>query len=338
MDMNSKTIFELSKENTDFKKIIMDNFVEDQFLERLVKNQVLYPSLQNLDRMNSDNLTSLKNKIKKILEEEYLVDTEKKTKWTLELFNQLNVKCMLHKFPYYSREQSDIDVLIPIDKESLVLEELKKENFSPIAFEPFKTAMSRKEGNSKFTIHVHTKIKWESEFISTLDVWERSQTITYSNHSIQIPSFEDAVLIECAHSIFENRVVRFCDLFQFVNLLKNEIDWNLVLSRLVYYNFPAVGFLYLHIINELMNDFFSEKPIPNDFLLKLKKNIPKIENQFCIKPILEELKSRNSMPVKIKLTSSAILFLTYNRRLGVKKFFWALNILFSAGLSRLKNS
>ena len=90
--MNSKTIFELSKENTDFKKIIMDNFVEDQFLERLVKNQVLYPSLQNLDRMNSDNLTSLKNKIKKILEEEYLVDTEKKTKWTLELFNKLNVK------------------------------------------------------------------------------------------------------------------------------------------------------------------------------------------------------------------------------------------------------
>jgi hypothetical protein len=338
MDSCTKMIFALIEKNNILDEINLDSIPEEQLLESLVKNQILFPFFQILKNTNSQKFTLIKNKIKNILDEEYLVDTEKKTEWTLELFDRLNVKCMLHKFPHYSREQSDIDVLIPLDKETLILEELKKENFIPIDFEPFKTAMSKKQGKSKFTIHVHTKIKWESEFISTLDVWQRSQTITYSNHSIQIPSFEDAVLIECAHSIFENRVVRFCDLFQFVNLLKNEIDWNLVLSRLVYYNFPAVGFVYLHIINELMNDFFSEKSIPNDFLLKLKKNIPKIENEFCIKPILKELKSRNSMPIKIKLTSSAILFLTYNRRLGVKKFFWALNILFSAGLSRLKNS
>lgn len=338
MNLASKMIFELSKETDSTHEITLDSFSEDYFVELLVKNQVLQPSLNNLKNINSKKSISIKNKIKNILEEDYITNTEEKTKWVLEFFKKFDITCMLHKFPYFSREQSDIDVLIPNDKESLVLQELKKEDFKPIAFEPFKTAMSRKEGKSKFTIHVHTKIKWESEFISTQDVWKRSQKIDLYGHQIQIPSFEDAVLIECAHAIFENRVIRFCDLFQFLNLIKNKIDWDQVLSRLIQYNFPAVGFLYLTIMNNIIDDFFSKKPIPEDFLLELKTKLPKSEQILCIEPMLKQFESRNSMPIQIKLSTSAILFLTYNKRLGSKKFFWAVNVILTAGINRFKHS
>jgi len=175
MNLASKTIFELSKDTNLPDKIILDSFSEDYFVDLLVKNQVLQPSLNNLRNINSEKSISIKNKIKNILEKDYIVNTEEKTKWVLDFLEKFDIKCMLHKFPYYTREQSDIDILISNDNESLVLQELEKENFKPIAFESFKTAMSRKEGKSKFNIHVHTKIKWESEFISTKDVWERSQ-------------------------------------------------------------------------------------------------------------------------------------------------------------------
>jgi hypothetical protein len=337
MNLDSKMIFELSKDINSINKINLDSFSEDYFVDLLEKNQVLQTSLNNLKNINSKKCISIKNKIKNLLEKDYIVNTEEKTKWVLDFLDKFNVKCMLHKFPYYDREQSDIDILIPDDKESLVLEELEKENFKAIGFESFKTPMSRKENNSKFTIHVHTKIKWESEFISTIDVWERSQKIKLYNHEIQIPSYEDSILIECAHTVFENRVIRFCDLFQFINLTKNKINWEKVSSRLVYYKFPAVGFLYLTIINQIANDFFHIKPVPENFLLELKAKLPKLEYFFCINPILNQFKFRTSMPIQIKLSASATLFLTYNKRISWKKFFWAINILFLAGIKRFKN-
>ena len=91
-------------------------------------------------------------------------------------------------------------------------------------------------------------------------------------------------------------------------------------------------------MNSIINDFFSEKPIPEDFLLELKTKIPKSEQILCIDPMLKEFESRTSMPIQIKLSTSAILFLTYNKRLGSKKFFWAVNVLFIAAKQRLKNS
>jgi len=162
--------------------------------------------------------------------------------------------------------------------------------------------------------------------------------INLYDHQIQIPSYEDAILIECAHAVFENRVIRFCDLFQFLNLTKNDINWEQVFSRLIHYKFPAVGYLYLIIINHIANDFFSTKPIPEKLLLELKTKLPKSEQIFCINPMLKQLTSCVSMPIQIKLSTAAILFLTYNKRIGLKKFFWAVNVLLTSTKIRIKNS
>ena len=64
------------------------------------------------------------------------------------------------------------------------INELKQQGFSITSSESFKLGMTKFDKNEKFTIHVHAKIKWESEFILTDDVWKRSREISLFNKMI----------------------------------------------------------------------------------------------------------------------------------------------------------
>jgi len=337
MTSELKLIFELCKERKDIPYVDLSNLSEDLFFKLLVENQVLFPVLKNLEKIFNANLNPLLDKIRTSLQNDYLINADEKMKWLLDFLENLKVESMLHKYQYYQREQSDIDILIPLEKEITVIEQLKKEDFFPIAKEHFKTAMSKNIKNSKFTIHVHSKIKWESEFIPTNDVWKNSKIIKIFEHSIHIPSIEDSILIECVHSIFENRTVRICDLLQFLELTKNQIDWNSVITRLVKYKLSAVGYLYFFAINQLANDFLQLNPIDQKILESLKKNISLDEKVFSINPETKEIlfKFKQKAPIKLKLSSSAFLFVSYNRKFGIRRFFWSIGVILSAALKHL---
>jgi len=339
MNSELKLILELSKDRKEIPQIDLSNISEDIFFNLLVENQVLFPVLKNLEKSSNLKLKPLMEKIKNFLQKEYLVNSDEKIKWFLDILENLKIKSMMHKYQYFQREQSDIDILVPLEKEKTVIDKLKEEDFIPIAKESFKTAMSKNIKNSKFTIHVHSKIKWESEFIPTNDVWARSKPVNIFEHSLCIPSTEDAILIECAHSIFENRSVRICDLLQFLELTKNQINWDTVVSRLIQYKLSAIGYLYFFAINHLAKDLFQLNPIDQNTLEILKENMSLDEKIFSINPATKEIlsKFRQKIPIKFKLSSAAFLFMAYNRKFGTKRFFWSIGVILSAALKHFQS-
>ncbi len=192
--------------------------------------------------------------------------------------------------------------------------------------------MTKFEQNSKFTIHIHSKIKWESEFISTDDVWKRSRQVMINGLLIRIPNAEDSVLIECAHAFFEARLIRLCDILQFLELLKHDpIDWNKVATRLINYHYQSAGFIYLMAINKLAKTLYGICPVPEKVFYELERTIPKLEKILAVNHARKKLMGNMEFPpLHISLVSSAILFVLYNYRIGKGKLFWSLGVIMSA--------
>lgn len=326
-------ILELSKfpANTNlFTLIDLSNISQKKIVQLLIDNQVLLPFMKNLELFPNPEYSSLKNNIKSILEKDYLINPEKNISTAFSILNELNIKFMLHKHIFYEREQADIDILVLEEDFEFVINELKQRGFSITSTESFKLGMTKYDANEKFTIHVHAKIKWESEFISTDDVWKRSRKISLFNKIIFVPSPEDSILIECAHAFFEARLLRLCDLLQFLELLKHDsINWDIVVSRLILYRYNSAGYLYFLAMNHLAKKLFNIDPIPNYVLNSLQNEICYFENTFAVSRAKKLILSNNKIiaPLRISLISSAILFISFNKNLGVKKFIWSLGVI-----------
>ena len=335
MQTELKFLSQLS-DKSQISNIDISQLSEDLVVKLLLENQMMLPFLKNT-QINDPKSNSIKNEITKILNSDYLEHFEEKLKYVLSFLKDLDVECMLHKYSFFEREQSDIDILIPVDKHELVIDKLEKEGFTPISVESYKTAMAKLDDNSKFVIHVHSKIKWESEFIPTDDVWKRSRAITICGNQIRIPNPEDAILIEAIHSIFENRIVRVCDILQLAEIIsKNQIDWDQVISRLVQYKCQAAGCIYFSAVNVISASLFNKKLIAEDVIKSLRSSSSAEEKYFAITPAMELLNSSSLPPLKIKLTSSAILFLIFNGRLGPGKFFWAIGVILNAAIKHIR--
>ena len=318
-------ILKLSKFPSSVSEIDISDYSEKKIIKLLADNQVLLPFFKNLDHFSNPELSFLKNTVEKMLKKDYLVNPEEKLLFTFSIFSELNIKFMLHKYIFYEREQGDIDILVPENDFDFVISELKKRGFSITSSESFKLGMTKYQKNEKFTIHVHAKIKWESEFISTYDVWKRSRTISLFDNLVIIPSPEDSVLIECAHASFEARLIRLCDLLQFLGLLNHDlIDWEKVVLRLIQYRYHSAGYLYFLAMNHLSKKLFDTEPIPKKVLDSLEKEIngfEKLTTNRAKKLILSN--NEKTAPLRMSLILSALLFISFNKHLGIKKFFWS---------------
>jgi len=333
--MNSEfdLILELSESSPTYPTVDISSMSQKKLIKLLIDNQVLLPFVKNSEHFSNPEFLNLRNNIKEILKKDYLVNPEKKFPITFSIFDELKIEFMLHKHIFYDREQGDIDILVHENDFKLVIDELEKQGFSITSSESFKLGMTKFENDEKFTIHVHAKIKWESEFISTDDVWKRSRKILLFNQMIIVPSPEDSVLIECAHASFEARLLRLCDLLQFLELLKHDsINWDKVISRLIQYGYHSAGYLYFLAMNHLANKLFNINPIPKMVLDSLEQKINSFEKTFAINNAKKLILSNNEKiaPLRISLFSSALLFISFNKNLGTKKFIWSLGVIASA--------
>jgi hypothetical protein len=333
--MNSEfdLILELSESSPTYSTVDISSMSQKKLIKLLIDNQVLLPFLKNSEHFSNPEFLNLRNNIKEILKKDYLVNPEKKFLIAFSIFDELKIEFMLHKHIFYDREQGDIDILVHENDFKFVIDELEKQGFSITSSESFKLGMTKFEHDEKFTIHVHAKIKWESEFISTDDVWKRSRKISLFNQMTIVPSPEDSVLIECAHASFEARLLRLCDLLQFLELLKHDsINWDKVVSRLIQYGYHSAGYLYFLAMNHLANKLFNINPIPKMVLDSLEQKINSFEKTFAINNAKKLILSNNEKiaPLRISLFSSALLFISFNKNLGTKKFIWSLGVITSA--------
>ena len=333
MNKELKLILEMCIQPDKLKKISLKNFSEDKIIELLIKNQVMLPFLKNLPKIGGDDIYQIQNKIKRSLQKEFLIDSELKTKYTLLLMKELNIDCMIPKPLYFKREQGDVDILVPGGKLNFVIKELAKRNFLKTSYESNKIGMTKYEGSSKFTIHVHAKIKWESEFIPTNEVWNRSRIVEKYGIQVRIPSPEDILLIDCAHVCFEASLIRLCDVLQLAELIKVEkVDWEKITTRLIEYHIPAAGYVYFFAMNHITTKIFKNSIIPSEVLLLLEKHINKKNELFATKRTKNQIAliDEIDLPLRLSLFSNAILFVSFNERFGLKKTIWAYGVLFSA--------
>lgn len=339
MQPEMKLVLELSTYPTKLAKIDISSLSEDKIIQLLVANQVMLPFLKNLNHFSNSELSSIKNKIQNLMKKDYVLDPNKKISSVLSILDELNVEYMMHKYLFYEREQGDLDILVPVEKFDYIINALKKRGFIPTSHESYKTGMTTFEDDTKFTVHIHAKIKWESEFISTDDVWKRSRQIMIFNKLVRIPSAEDSILIECAHAFFEARLLRLCDVLQFLELLKHDsIDWQKITTRLIEYRYQSAGYLYLLAMDHLIKKLFKNSPIPQTILDNLERNISKLEKITAVNYAKKKILSVDtpSVPLRISLISSTLLFVSFNRHLGMTKFIWSMCVILSAAIRHLE--
>jgi hypothetical protein len=339
MQPEMKLVVELSTYPTKLTKIDISSLSEDKIIKLLVANQVMLPFLKNLNHFSNSELSSIKDKIQDLMKKDYVLDLDKKIPLVLSILDELNVEYMMHKHLFYEREQGDLDILVPVEKFDYVVIELKKQGFTPTSHESYKIGMTKFEDNTKFTVHVHAKIKWESEFISTEDVWKRSRQIMILNKLVRIPSAEDSILIECAHAFFEARLLRLCDVLQFLELLKHDsIDWQKINTRLIEYRYQSAGYLYLIAMDHLIKKFFKNSPIPQIILDDLEQNISKLEKITAVNHAKKKILSEDNQvaPLRISLLSSTLIFVSFNRHLGMTKLVWSMGVILSAAIRHLE--
>lgn len=128
-------------------------------------------------------------------------------------------------FPYTS---DNLDVLIlekdKVGARAILLEEgyIELKNIE----EP-KKFLFRKfaAGASVSAIHLHTRVGWLVGFMDDKAVWERAQAAP-DDPATTIPSPEDIILINIAHSLYENKKLRLSDLVKIREWWGREnTDW-----------------------------------------------------------------------------------------------------------------
>lgn len=298
----------------------------------LEENRVLLPFLQGLQSLPDSKVIALKKEIEFRLSKDYVTDLNQLTDFAASFLDNLKVDWISHKHSFFTRQRGDLDVLVKPEQFYNVIKKLKEHGFNEIAKERSKIKMSKIENSFNYTIHIHEKIIWETEFIPTDDVWKRSQIVKVANSEVKIPSPEDSILIECVHAFFETRGILLATIFQFIELLKHyKIDWLKITEHLISYKLQAVGFLYLLAMNKILNNLLNEKPIPDHVIKELKNNIDSREINAVSKIKKKTLeKDIIILPLKFDLISSGVLFMSFNSDFGLSRRFWSAGIVISA--------
>jgi glycosyltransferase involved in cell wall biosynthesis/thymidylate kinase len=128
-------------------------------------------------------------------------------------------------FPYTS---DNLDVLVRKEDESAARKILLENGYIELKnIEEPKKFLFRKfsEGVSVSAIHLHTEIIWLVGFMDEKALWERARTAP-DDASVTAPSPEDIILINIAHSFYENKKFRLADIEKIRNQWRqNTIDW-----------------------------------------------------------------------------------------------------------------
>jgi glycosyltransferase involved in cell wall biosynthesis len=195
-------------------------------------------------------------------------------------------------FPYTS---GNLDVLIGEDEVVTgrrILKDLGYIELKNIE-EPDKYLFKRfVNGEVRMALHLHSQIGWGVPFLSLEEEGRRAS----DDSQILIPSPESGCLITFAHSLYENKGIRFLDLFQVHNWARDGLDWKSMLHR-AYRRGWGDGFtLSLSLYGYLEKTLLRESRIPEPDSLDSKGSPT------------QHLPERIVMPLPIPFYHSKILY------------------------------
>ncbi len=131
-------------------------------------------------------------------------------------------------FPYKS---GNLDVLVAPGQGSAARSLLRQLGYIELrnCEEPNKFLFRRfRDGNAVCDVHLHLRIEWRVSFLFEEQVWDRRQR-SKDDPCLFVPSPEDALLINLAHSFFENKSVGLFDLKKVEHCLRSPgLEWSYI--------------------------------------------------------------------------------------------------------------
>jgi hypothetical protein len=303
-----------------------------KLLNYLEENRILLPFLQGIENEKLDFI-ELKKKINFMLKNDYVSDLDELTNFVFDFFKKINVKWMSHKHSFFIRQRGDIDVLVKPNDFEKTIDALKEIAFETVINERSKIKLTKKINSKIFTIHLHEKIIWETEFINTDDVWKHSRLLQYGTNQLRIPSPEDSIIIECVHAFFESRKIILSNILEFITIIeKEQIDWKKIFTILSSYNLISIGYVYFHSMSRLLKYNFKLDLISDEFLNMLFTGIPS-NNKKIVNDILLITQKNTDLvlPLNFGIKNPALLFIKFNANKGIWPFFQSISSLSSAG-------
>ena len=132
--------------------------------------------------------------------------------------------------PSFPHTSDNIDILVPPPQGEAARDMLRDLGYVELRHieEPQKYLFRRfQAGQSVSAIHVHEQVGWLVGFMDEAALWARLRPSS-DDLEVNIPSPEDAVLINLAHACYENKVLRFNDIIRIRYALRTSgaaFDW-----------------------------------------------------------------------------------------------------------------
>ncbi len=152
---------------------------------------------------------------------------------------EAGIECLMIKsagnYPSFPHTSDNIDVLFRPRDAYTAREVLRAMGYVEVrnVEEPGKYLFRRfRGGRCVSAIHVHERIAWFVGFLDDEAVWDRMR-VAPDDPGINVPSPEDAVLINLAHACYENKELRLVDVMRVRHSLElrgGYLDWDYMLS------------------------------------------------------------------------------------------------------------
>lgn len=177
------------------------------------------------------------------------------------------------------------------------------------AEEPDKWLFRRfRAGQSVSAIHLHARVGWDQGFMLEPELWKRVRQST-DDPSTCVPGPEDAVLINLAHGLIENKNLSMHDLLKVRYALRcNPIDWEYLDRVARERGWLLCLHLGLALTAHLETRLFDESSIPRSELARFQHTL-----RSCgwLAPYWRTLEERDpDMPFAISFWTSKRLFFT----------------------------
>jgi thymidylate kinase len=144
------------------------------------------------------------------------------------------IECLMIKsagnYPSFPHTSDNIDILFRSEQAGAARDVLRRSGYVEVrnVEEPRKFLFRRFHGGRCVSaIHVHEQIAWFVGFLNDEEVWERKRPAA-DDPQVNVPSPEDAILINLAHACYENKVLRLNDVVRVRHALESagrELDW-----------------------------------------------------------------------------------------------------------------
>lgn len=159
-------------------------------------------------------------------------------------------------------------------------------------------------GRSVSAIHVHGWVGWDVEFHGP-SVWDGARQAP-DDHQVTVPSREDALLINAAHALYENKEIRLYDLEKIRAQWQHDLDWDYIESSARKRGWLDGLYTALLISQKLERGLYGSCSAPTEVVKRWKRGLRSYPVQWRY---WKSLRSREfAMPFRVSFVFSKLLY------------------------------